>query len=187
MIASFSILLAIPLLSDAQTKFQGSNLAVAVSGTSSLHDWVMKSNKAQCDAVITMSKDQISFSNFSFSVPVESLKSGKASMDKNAYKAMDSKKNAGISFIISSANNITATSPNTYQFSGMGKLTINGVTKTTPMVATLTYNPTDKSFTCTGTKSFKMSDYGVKPPTAVFGTIKTGDAIAINYAIRIKS
>jgi polyisoprenoid-binding protein YceI len=69
----------------------------------------------------------------------------------------------------------------------MGKLTINGVTKTTPMVATLKYNPTDKSFTCTGTKSFKMSEYGVKPPTAVFGTIKTGDAISINYAIRIKS
>ena len=187
MIAGFSILLTLPLFSEAQTKFEGANLAVAVTGTSSLHNWEMKSTKAQCNAVITMGNDKISFSNLSFSVPVESLKSGKASMDKNAYKAMDSKKNAGISFTIASAKSIAATSLNTYLFSGMGKLTINGVTKTTPMVATLKYNPTDKSFTCTGTKSFKMSEYGVKPPTAVFGTIKTGDAISINYAIRIKS
>jgi hypothetical protein len=26
-----------------------------------------------------------------------------------------------------------------------------------------------------------MTDYGVDPPTAVFGTIKTGDAIDINF------
>lgn len=57
----------------------------------------------------------------------------------------------------------------------MGKLTIAGKTKLTDLVATLTYNAGNKTFNCTGTKKLKMSEYGVKPPTAMMGTIKTGD------------
>ncbi|MDB5252780.1 MAG: YceI family protein [Flaviaesturariibacter sp.] len=182
-----ALLFALPLLSSAQTKFQGSDLPVSVTGTSSLHNWEMKSTKASCDAIITLGVNKISFSSLSFAVPVESLKSGHSTMDKNAYRAMNTKKNAGISFVISSVNSITASSANTYKFNGTGKLTIGGVTKLTPMTATLVYNPADKSFTCTGTKTFNMSEYGIKPPTAVLGTIKTGDAISIHYAIRIKS
>jgi polyisoprenoid-binding protein YceI len=186
-LAGFCTLFLMPLASRAQTKFQGADQKIAITGTSSLHDWEMTSSKANCDALITLGKDKIYFSALNFSVPVESLKSGHSAMDKNAYKAMNTKKNADISFVISSASSITASSTNTYLFTGTGKLTIGGVSKMTPMTATLKYNPTDKSFTCTGTKSIKMSEYGIKPPTAVFGTIKTGDGISINYSIRIKS
>ena len=107
-------------------------------------------------------------------------------MDNNTYKALATGKNPNISFVLLSGN-VTSVGANTYQLKGVGKLTIAGTTKQTDLEVTLKYNPADKSFTCTGTKKFKMTEYGVKPPSVMLGTIKTGDAISISYNLNIKS
>jgi polyisoprenoid-binding protein YceI len=107
-------------------------------------------------------------------------------MDKNTYKALNTSKNPNITFALISAN-VTPSGTNTYEFKGTGKLTIAGTTKSTEISGTLKYNPADKSFLCTGTKKFKMTDYGVKPPTVMMGTIKTGDDVAISYNLTIRS
>ena len=181
-----TLLLNYTAVSKAQSKFRGQGLAISVTGTSSLHDWEMKSGKAQCDAIITVGKDKIVVSTFNFSLPVESLKSGHGMMDKNTYKAMDTKKHPDILFQFSTTTSITQSGKDTYTVKGTGKLTIAGTTKLTDMVATLRYDAANKTFNCTGTKKLKMSEYGVKPPTAMMGTIKTGDNIAISYNINIK-
>jgi hypothetical protein len=51
----------------------------------------------------------------------------------------------------------------------------------------LKFNPADRSFTISGTKVIKMTDWKVKPPVVMFGTIKTGDQITIGYNLKIKS
>ncbi len=171
--------------SFAQSNYHAQALNVSVTGTSTLHDWEMKSSKGQFDANITVAKDKLIFTGLSFNFPAESLKSGHGAMDKNTYKALNTSKNPTISFVLTSGN-VSSTGTNTYLLKGMGKLTIAGTTLLTDLETTLKYNPTDKSFTCTGTKKFKMSEYGVKPPTVMMGAIKTGDAIAITYNLTIK-
>lgn len=180
-----SLLLA-PNAVSAQTKFKAQGLNMSIKGTSTLHDWEMNSNEGQCEAVIALHNDKVSFSDLSFTLPAKSLKSGHSLMDKNTYKALDTDKNPNISFVLSTAN-VTPIDANTYSFKGVGKLTIAGTTKQTDLVATVKYNAADKSFTCTGTKKFKMTEYNVKPPTVMMGTIKTGDEIAISYNLKIKS
>jgi polyisoprenoid-binding protein YceI len=170
----------------AQEKYHAGTLDLTVSGTSTLHDWEMKSSKGQFDAMILVVNDKVTLSELSFNFPAESLKSGHSLMDKNTYKALKTEKNPNISFVLLSGN-ITALSINTYQLKGTGKLTIAGNSIQTDLVATLKYNPADKSFTCTGTKKFKMTQYGVKPPTVMLGAIKTGDEISISYNLNIKS
>lgn len=169
-----------------QAKYHANKLDVTVSGTSTLHDWDMKSDKGQFDAAITTANDKVVISSLSFNLPAESLKSGHGMMDKNTYKALKTDKNPSISFVLASGN-VTSQGGNNYLFKGTGKLTIAGTTLLTDMVVTMKYNPADKSFNCSGTKSFKMSEYGVKPPTVMMGTIKTGDAISIAYNLTIKS
>ena len=171
---------------SAQAKYHAQTLDVTVSGTSTLHDWEMKSSKGQFDATISIVNDKVTFSTLSFSVPAESLKSGHGMMDKNTYKALNTDKNPNISFVLTAAS-VIPSGNNIYQVKGVGKLTIAGTTVLTDLFATLTYNPADKSFSCTGTKKFKMTEYGVKPPTVMMGTIKTGDAISISYNLNIKS
>jgi hypothetical protein len=80
---------------------------------------------------------------------------------------------------------VTSVDATTYQFKGQGNLTISSTTRLTDLVATLKYNPADKSFTASGTKVIKMTDWKVTPPTFMFGTIKTGDQITIGYNLKI--
>ena len=187
----FSVLLigsflTAPITGKAQLKYYGQALDVSIKGTSTLHDWEIKSDKGQVEALVSVNKDKVSFTALSFSVPATSLKSGHNAMDKNTYKALNVDKNPNISFVLSSAN-VTPVDANTYQFKGVGNLTIAGATRQTDLTAVCKYNPADKSFTCTGTKKFKMTDYNVKPPTVMLGTIKTGDEISISYNVKIKS
>jgi len=183
LISSLSIA---PLSGKAQSKFHAQTVNMLLTGTSTLHDWEMKSKEGQCDATITVNDNKVTLTSFSFSMPAESLKSEHTLMDKNTYKALNTDKNPNITLVLSSAN-VTPAGANTYQVKAVGKLTIAGTTKQTDVNATLKYNPATKSFTCTGTKSFKMSEYGVKPPTVMMGTIKTGDPITISYTLVIKS
>ena len=37
-----------------------------------------------------------------------------------------------------------------------------------------------------GEKSIKMTSYGVEPPTALLGTIKTGDDLTIKFNIKLQ-
>ncbi len=104
-------------------------------------------------------------------------------MDKNTYKALNTDKNPTISFVLTSAT-VTATGGNNYQLKCVGKLSIAGTIKHTDLVATAKYNPADKSFTVTGVKKMKMTEYNVSPPKALMGTIKTGDDISISYNLK---
>jgi hypothetical protein len=55
-------------------------------------------------------------------MPVETLKSGHNTMDKNTYKAIDTKKNPNIMFVLASVTSITPTGAHTYLFKGTGKV-----------------------------------------------------------------
>ena len=171
----------------AQTNYRTQVIDVKLNGTSNLHDWEMKAVAGTSDASIVVANGKItSLSKMNFSLPVKNLKSGKSAMDKNTYKALKNDVNPNISFVMSSAT-VTPTGGNNYKFNCFGKMTIAGTTNQTDLLATGTYNPADKSFTVNGIKKMKMTDYNVKPPKALLGTIKTGNDISIAYTIKFKA
>ncbi|HEY1112715.1 MAG TPA: YceI family protein [Chitinophagaceae bacterium] len=171
------------LLNDI--KYHSQNLSIVISGTSTLHDWDMKSSKGTASANFDIAGDKLTgVSGLSFSMPAESLKSEHDMMDKNAYKALKTGSAKNITFVQTSAT-VTPVDATTYQLKIAGNLSIAGNTKATDLVATAKYNAADKSFTVSGSKKFKMSEYGVKPPTVMMGTIKTGDPITVTFNSKI--
>ena len=44
----------------------------------------------------------------------------------------------------------------------------------------------DSTITCTGTYNLTMTDYGVEPPSFMFGAMKTGDALTFEYNVVYK-
>ena len=158
---------------------------IRLNGTSSIHDWEMKAAKGTSEASFSIdgAGKVTSFSTMSFSLPATNLKSDHKLMDNNTYKALKTDKNPNISFVMTSGS-ITATGGNNYQLNCLGKLTIAGTTKQTNLLATGKYNPADKSFTVTGVKKMKMTDYNVTPPTVMMGAIKTGNDISISYNVK---
>jgi polyisoprenoid-binding protein YceI len=180
------LLMSIGYVSLTQIKYADKGVNVIIKGTSTLHDWEMVSKEGKCDAAFSLNGDKLTgVTSLSFVVAAETLKSGTNGLDKNGYKALNTKKYPSISFYMTSGA-VTPVDATTYQFKGQGNLTIAGTTRLTDINATLKYNPADKSFTCSGTKTIKMTDWKVTPPTLMFGTIKTGDQLSIIYNLKIK-
>jgi polyisoprenoid-binding protein YceI len=105
-------------------------------------------------------------------------------MDNNTYKALKTTTNKNISFVLTSGT-VTQSDPSSYLVKVIGNLTIAGKTQKIDLAATAKYNGADKSFTINGSKKLKMTDYGVDPPTAMLGTIKTGNDITISFSSKI--
>ena len=171
---------------NISTKFRSSNLDLSISGTSSLHDWEMKSKQGKCEVVFELGEnDKItSVSGLNFSLDATTIKSEYTMMDNNTYKALKTKTNKNISFVLASGT-VIQSDASSYLVKVTGNLTIAGKTQKIDLAATAKYNGADKSFTINGSKKLKMTDYGVDPPTAMFGTIKTGNDITISFSSKI--
>lgn len=150
--------------------------ALIVEGTSNIHDWEIKAEN-QSGVITFKSIDNAEIAKLNFSVETESLKSGKSGMDKNTYKALNAKKYKTIKFNLIKVKETTAKGNNKYDVKLEGDLTISGTTKRITLPLQMEINA--GTVKLTGSKKIKMTDYNIEPPTALFGTITTGDEVTI--------
>jgi len=165
----------------AQVKYSNKNAAnLVVSGTSTLHDWDMKSAQGNCEATITLNAAGAltALNGLSFSTNALELKSGKGAMDKNAYKALKTDKSPNITY--TAATSAVSASGTDYLVKTNGKLTIAGATLDAEITAICKVHP-DKTITVTGSKKISMKDFGMVPPSFMMGTIKTGNDVTLKF------
>ncbi|TJZ53609.1 YceI family protein [Sphingobacterium olei] len=171
--------------SFGQTKYTGNSGNVTIDGTSTLHDWNMKSASGHTSVTMTLKDGQITdVSALSFTVEATSLKSNKSGLDKNAYKALNTSANKNITYKATSGT--VSKSGGNYIIKTNGTLTIGTTSKPLALSSTATVN-SDNSVSVKGGATFNMSNYGVTPPTVMMGTIKTGDEITITYDTKLKN
>lgn len=162
---------AIALTAGAQDfKSNQAESSMKVTGTSTLHDWEI--NVESFTAQATLKGEALE--NARFTAQVKSMKSGTSAMDDNTYKALKNDKHPQITF---QSTSVTGTAG---QLVIKGNLTIAGSTKPITMNATLD-KANEKSMTVKGKYTFKMSQFGIDPPKAMLGTIRTGDEVTIDY------
>lgn len=161
------------------TLVSGKNM---VKGTSTLHDWRCVVEKQSGTAVIN-TNGTFSIQSLNAKLSVKSMKSIKetgayydSGMDKNAYKALNADKYPEIVFVLTGVSGLK-TAGNVSTFNAVGNLSIAGKTNkvSIPTKAVVSGN----NVTFTGSTSFKMTSFGVTPPKALMGTIKTGDDVTI--------
>jgi polyisoprenoid-binding protein YceI len=180
-----ALLLLRAMASPAQTNYTGSNVNLVVSGTSTLHNWDMKSSSGECKATFSINGAAIStLSAMSFSTAVVALKSEHTSMDNNAYKALKTEKNPAISYVMTSAT-VAPGQGGTYTITCQGKLTIAGTTRDQELVANVKAN-NDNTLAVSGTRTISMKDFNMQPPTFMMGTIKTGNDITLAFNLTLK-
>ncbi|MDO5654639.1 MAG: YceI family protein [Flavobacteriaceae bacterium] len=166
-------------LAMAQTFTLQSNPSLAITGTSTMHDWEMKSNTATGTLKGTMSGNSLSaIQNLEVVMKATTLKSGKAGMDKKAYEAMKTNSHANASFKLSSAKK----SGNTWTMTG--NFTFAGTTKAVTL--NVSESTSGGVITLSGSHKFNLTDYKITPPTALMGTIKTGDAVEVKFNVKFK-
>lgn len=180
-LAGIMVVFGLTILSaQSQVNYrQTGTSTISIAGTSTMHDWTMTSQEVILNAGFEVSPEGIltKINTVSVTVPAESLKSGKSAMDKNAYNSLKTDKHKQITFQLTGAklanNNILCT----------GSLTIAGTTK--PVELEATYEERSQGLTFKGSKKIKMTDYGVEPPTFMFGSIKTGNEITVTFDVTL--
>lgn len=173
---------------SSQTKYQlTKDSKISIVGTSTLHDWLMSSNQMKSAADFTIDKDGHfeKLHSLNFSIQVNTLKSDNAKLDRNAYDALKISQHPEIRFQSQSAE-IRQIQGRKHHLKVKGKLTIAGVTKERVIEATCEVDA-NRNFVCTGQTTLKMTEFNVTPPSFMFGAMKTGDEITINYSINYKN
>lgn len=168
-----------------QSKFSTAAISTMVAGTSTLHDWEMKSSTGTC--TLTAQTDAngniTAISDMKFSMGAKTLKSGKGAMDKNAYAALKADKYANITASLKSAKITTKDNVN-YTVNAMVTLTIAGKAKDIDMVVTMK-KVNANSYSVTTKKKIDMVEYGVEPPSFMMGTVTTGKDVDISFNFTI--
>ena len=147
-----------------------------VFGTSTLHDWEIKAETVSGKADLTVDGANVTINSLYFQLKGETLKSGKSSMDKNTYEALKTDDHPWIKYQLKTAKAEGG------KLSTTGTLTIAGASKQVQMTVTPTVEGNKVSFK--GKITFKMSDFKIDPPTALMGTIKTGDEVTISFDVQ---
>lgn len=154
---------------------------LTISGTSNLHDWTLDAEDFSCNALLDVSKEEVKdLKNINFSIPVENIKGESSIMDNKAHDALKESKSPVITFRQQALETLNSSNG---QVSGRisGSLTIAGRTK--PISLSFTGKVLDNnSLSVKGNLALKMSDYGITTPTALLGTLKTDDAVTLEYS-----
>lgn len=192
----FSIATAMTLAAAAPAFAQTAVLTTAptskltVAGGSNVHDWSCSGSKF--DAAVEMDATSLTLPlaevgkpivKVVVSIPTKSIKCGKDKMDENMYKALKAEQFPTIKYELTSykldPSKTTATS---FVALTEGQLTVAGTTAKVEIPVTANRKDGGQ-FVGEGTLRMLMTDVGIKPPTALLGTMRTKNEITISFQV----
>ncbi|MEL7833146.1 YceI family protein [Fodinibius sp. Rm-B-1B1-1] len=156
-----------------------------IEGTSTLHDWTADVEKFSSYINFDASALEGDTKNnpvksLSLTIPVESIESGKGGMNRKMYGALKSDDFPNIMFQMDNAELTTADSSSTIELNINGTLTVAGTSKSITLPVTGEQQG-NESYKFTGEYEINMKDYNVDPPSAMLGTIKSGEKVTISF------
>lgn len=151
---------------------------IKILGTSTVHDW--EETVEDFSSSLKLNKTtSLEIKSLELKVIAESIESGKSLMNKLTYEALKTEKNPTILFSSIRQESVHEIKEGVYNLILKGNLTIAGVKKEINLNIECTQ--TESEIVLKGSKIIKMTDYGMTPPKAMFGTIKTGDEVTIEF------
>lgn len=168
-----------------------------IEGTSTLHDWSSRTdtlglafrvapgttrpdNLRDFDAMVRSQVVRAA----EVEVPVRSLRSKESRLDKNLWKAMRVDEFPLVRFALSGyALSPVRPGSDTMAVRAKGTLTICGRERAIDLDATM--RSADGGLWLVGSEELLMSEYGIRPPTMMLGTLRVGDRIQVHYRLRL--
>jgi len=168
-----------------QSGFGTATFTMTIKGTSNLHDWesTVKELKANGSMMADAAGLQ-SIKALSVEIPVRAIKSTKGKvMDNKTYDAFKSTDNPFITYTLDQAT--ISKKGDGYDVAASGKLTMAGTTNKIDMTVRGKVEA-DGSITFSGSKKLKLTDFKMKRPTALLGTITVGDEVEVIFKVTLK-
>jgi polyisoprenoid-binding protein YceI len=163
---------------------------LTIQGTSSLHDFECKTNKinAYVDVDPTYTKDLSKvarpITSVKVNIVVKTLSCGNGQMDRNMYSTLKADQNEVIKYTLSGYDILDGTaSPSAFTAKTNGTLVVAGQEKPITMKISAERLGDGKAV-AEGEQALRMSDFGIKPPSFMFGKLKVGDEIKVKFRLK---
>ena len=158
---------------------------VSLSGTSNIHPYTASTTAARlvrlqlADGVLgedvwTAVVKPGAITEFEIAVPAATLSSPKEGLDKNMHKALKVTQHPEITFRLSRLEAAAAGA-----LKGVGTLRIAGVER--EITLALKTQRSDAGLVVTGQAPLLMTDYGIDPPKAMLGMLKTDPKVTVTF------
>ncbi len=161
-----------------------SESTLSVEGTSTIHDWSCEVESFSGEVSLSTTDDGPldAVANTRLTVPIESFECGKNTMNRKLREAFKADDHPELTFESDEIILAAQSSGSPSQLTVRGDLTMAGVTQAIEVTAE--GSPTaDGRYRFTGQHELDMTNYEMDPPTAVFGTIRTGEVVTVNFEI----
>jgi polyisoprenoid-binding protein YceI len=160
---------------------------VSLDGTSNIHAYTASTKSVRVSAIDvegTPEGDVLDYvlkpgalKGLDVVIPAASLSSPKDGLDKNMHKALKVEQHAEITFRLRSLVSEGGA------YKAVGVLTIAGVDRETTLA--LQVRRKDATLAITGTTSLLMTDFGIQPPKAMMGMLKTDPRVQIRIELEL--
>ena len=153
--------------------------SVYVDGTSnSTPEWRVYATEIE-GGITVNTDDPSAVQSVQLVVPARMMKSRKSPiMDRGMHDALQVKDHPNISYELTSTADLAMTSDTTFTLSATGNLTIGPQTNEVTFPVEGTLKP-DGSVHFKGSYALLMTDYGLKPPSLMFGSLRTGNEVVV--------
>ena len=162
-----------------------------VDGTSTVRSWSCKATELEATiesaapgAVAAALAGEKSVRAVEVTIPAAKLDCANGTMNGHMLKAIKAKEAPVISFKVTSYD--VAKGAEGVTGSLNGQLTLGGTTKPIVVKAAGSAGP-DGTLHVTGTHELQMTEYGLKPPTLMMGTMKVGDKVKVSFDLFLKN
>ncbi len=161
---------------------------LSISGTSTVHGFTCKTSRIDATLVVDpgytrdLTKVARPIVSVRVEIPAKSLDCGNGKMNSNMYGTLKVDKNPTIVYTLSGYDLANATAAG---FSAVttGTLMIAGKEKTIVMTVKAD-RIEDTKATAKGEQSILLTDFGIKPPAFMLGTLKVGNEIKIKFNLK---
>jgi len=160
---------------------------VTIAGTSNIHEYTASTTKVRVTRVQLGSAivgadfwgnalKPGSVEAFEIAIPAGTLTSPKEGLDKNMYKALKVQDYPDITFHLT---RFELKDPTAGTAKAIGVLRIAGVDR--EVAIDITTKRTGATLTVQGRLDLLMTDYGIKPPVAMLGMLKTDPKVTVTF------
>lgn len=161
-----------------------------IEGTSTVRSWTCQAPKFDAtiettspEAVSQVLSGEKAVQGVAIRVPAETLDCGNGTMNSHMFKALKADRNPTITFRLSSYELTKAGEGATVKMDG--KLNLGGTERPVTLEAAARPGP-NGGLEIVGSEEILLSDYGLKAPSLMMGTMKVGDQVKVGFDIFLK-
>lgn len=166
---------------------------LSFQGTSTLHGFTCTTKTMQAYIDVDATYQTANLSTLTHPIvavqiviPVKSLSCG-GELENNMFKTLNASQYPYIIYKLTTYDVVSGSGSATgFAAAAEGRLTISG--KENPVALAINASrSSDGLATATGEQTIKMSDFGIKPPTFMLGTLRVGNELKVKFSVKASS